>query len=71
MGQGGIGIDEDAHPENAILEGGEELSGGIRRAVAPALRPEVDPEGMDPELSETVGVVDGGDTADLEGRSSG
>ena len=69
--QVGIGIDEDTHPENTVLEGGQELPGGIWRAVAPAFRPEVDPEGVDPEPSELGRITGGGDAADLQGGRSG
>ena len=69
--QVGIGIDEDTHPEDAVLEGGQELPGRIWRAVALAFRPEVDPEGMDTESSELVRITGGGDAADLQGGRRG
>lgn len=67
-GQGGIGIDEDAHPEDVICESGQERGGKPGRAVALALVPEVYPEGIYPELGEALRVAGGGDSADLERR---
>jgi len=70
-GEGGIGVDEDPYPEDAVCEGGQERGGGLGRAVALALVPEVDSESVDPELSEALRVTGGGDAADLESWRGG
>ena len=69
-GQVGFSIDEDSNPENAVLERGKELPGSIQGTIAPAFRPEVDPEGVDSELGQLIGLRGVGDATDLKGGGS-
>ena len=70
-GKSRVGIDEDAHPDDAVPKGWQKVPGRIDRAKALGFLPEIDADGVDTEGDEPLGIGPKGDAADLQGRGGG